>query len=308
VRIRVLFYSAHNRRNIRHYEAEYLERRALLELPELAERMRKDLVRFPTAALRIESEPAGALAYVNGVFVGRTPLSLPAVAATNHVVFIKQDGYLEKKSALQLTAGGNFVHRAVLESIPGDASLTVTSTPPGATVLIDLVRKGKTPLVLSNMRPGDYRVQVELDDHHRRLVRARLVGGRMKTLSLPLDPIVPGEMSIEERIDNHRKWMNVFFWSGAGSLIVYGVLYFNYEDYQAQFERSSRSADSSKAKNYHKAANIALGVTVATLATSSYFLIRYLLADDKELGMAPVDTRTFYAALGPNEVYLNWRF
>lgn len=56
-------------------------------------------------ALSIHSEPAGAAVYVNGRFIGQTPLTVPALAAGDHRVRIVKDGYLENSRIIRVTAG-----------------------------------------------------------------------------------------------------------------------------------------------------------------------------------------------------------
>ncbi len=46
---------------------------------------------------------------------------------------------------------------------PADLTLTVTSSPDGARVLIDGIARGRTPLTLSHLDPGERRVRLVLD-------------------------------------------------------------------------------------------------------------------------------------------------
>jgi hypothetical protein len=58
-----------------------------------------------TGTLSVESEPAGAAVYVDGAFVGETPLNLANVAAGDHRVRLQKDGYLENARNISVTAG-----------------------------------------------------------------------------------------------------------------------------------------------------------------------------------------------------------
>jgi hypothetical protein len=55
--------------------------------------------------LSIQTDPAGAAVYVDGRFVGETPLTLPAVAAGDHRVRVVKDGFLENSRLVRVTTG-----------------------------------------------------------------------------------------------------------------------------------------------------------------------------------------------------------
>jgi hypothetical protein len=60
-----------------------------------------DLVAAPRAAggaagaVSVTSDPAGAAVYVDGDFVGQTPITVQSLSAGDHRVRIVKDGYLE---------------------------------------------------------------------------------------------------------------------------------------------------------------------------------------------------------------------
>jgi serine/threonine-protein kinase len=57
-----------------------------------------------TAALVVESRPAGAKVFVDGELVGATPLSLPSVAVGSHAVRLEHDGYRRWTSSVRVVA------------------------------------------------------------------------------------------------------------------------------------------------------------------------------------------------------------
>jgi hypothetical protein len=56
-----------------------------------------------TGALSVTSDPTGAAVYVDGDYVGRTPISVPRVPAGDHRVRVVKDGYLENARVIKLT-------------------------------------------------------------------------------------------------------------------------------------------------------------------------------------------------------------
>jgi serine/threonine protein kinase len=55
-----------------------------------------------TGVLTVESRPAGARVFVDGAFVGTTPLVLPDVAAGDHAVHLELDGYRRWASSVRV--------------------------------------------------------------------------------------------------------------------------------------------------------------------------------------------------------------
>ena len=58
-----------------------------------------------SGGLVVESRPEGASVFVDGELVGKTPLSLDAVAAGEHAVRLERDGYRQWSSSPQVVAG-----------------------------------------------------------------------------------------------------------------------------------------------------------------------------------------------------------
>jgi len=55
--------------------------------------------------LSIASDPAGAVVYVDGLFVGRTPVAVKELAPGDHRVRLIKDGYLENGRVVNVAAG-----------------------------------------------------------------------------------------------------------------------------------------------------------------------------------------------------------
>lgn len=66
------------------------------------------------------------------------------------------------------------------------SGLTIQSVPSGATVYIDGVRRGETPLVLENLAPGSYHLVLVKDGYEKRSVRLTLTEGKHLDLTLVL--------------------------------------------------------------------------------------------------------------------------
>ncbi len=297
----VYFYNAIQNKNSYRWVYTFDENRVLIELPSFVKKIKKDLINFPFTKFLIDTEPQGAMIYFDGQFIGRTPLSVDA-AFSEHIILLKKDGYKRKRLLVNLKRGNKYRIVPKLEKQQKEGVLTVTSIPPGAELTVDLIKYGKTPCVISNMQAGTYRLLLDMDKYYQKIVRVEISGNKETKISLKMQEKIKGYLSPAQRGEKMRKWMNTFFWSTGGSILVYGITYFKYKDYLFEYERYVYSGNTTaatgalkSANNYHKVANGLLGFTAGCLATSTYFLVRYLLIDDKELGGITKDRDVFFA-------------
>ncbi len=150
-----------------------------------------------TGQLAIRSTPKGAGVLVDGLWRGRTPITVRGLTVGTHAVRVVEDGYVAetRRVAVDARAAGTTVsfqlarvrgpeRPAAATSRPGAKTgvLRVESRPSGAAVLIDGRVVGTTPLQISDLEPGQHQVRLELPghrpwatthDHRRRAERAR---------------------------------------------------------------------------------------------------------------------------------------
>lgn len=144
------------------------------------------------AALFVSSEPGEAQVFVDGVSLGRTSqLDVAMLAPGRYRLELRKEGFLPDTRMIELRAGDtSFVH-VVLTAISG-GSIQVAATP-SATVLLDGVPSGTTPVALSAL-PGTHRVTLQRpgfqDESFEVLVRNYLVTRLEATLTPTLSPLV----------------------------------------------------------------------------------------------------------------------
>jgi len=111
-----------------------------------------------SGTLEIRSDPAGALAYVDGAYAGMTPLSITKDPGTYNVQ-VSATGYKDSRIVPAYVESG--VTRTVtFVLIPVDGKLTVTSTPvDGAAITINGSSIGATPHTF-DLAPGTYTLGV----------------------------------------------------------------------------------------------------------------------------------------------------
>ena len=129
---------------------------------------RKPLVReeqmiLSSGTIDIQSEPAGAEVTVNGIVRGQTPLRVTDVPKGRAIVKFRLDGYADEVRDLAIRAGDVQNLPVVLKGLPG--TLHLISVPDGARFYVNGEARGKGPLSIPGLAPGDYSVRAELEGY-----------------------------------------------------------------------------------------------------------------------------------------------
>ena len=116
--------------------------------------------------LKVTSHPEGAEIWIDGEPSGRTtPYTFPMKKAGEYNVVLKKKLYLNRTVSVQLGHGRTTEIDERLE--PNFGSIHVTSTPPGARILIDGKDSGETtPATVSPVAVGGREVTVRLASHN----------------------------------------------------------------------------------------------------------------------------------------------
>jgi hypothetical protein len=138
--------------------------------------------------LRVESDPPGAEILLGGEPTGKqTPHTFKEKAGGRYPVTLRKALYKDATQAVELGGGRDSYVKLTLE--PDFGVLEVTSTPPGADILLDGEATGeKTPHTFPARRSGEYEVTVSLPPYYLPDVRkVRLGGGRKTPVAVELD-------------------------------------------------------------------------------------------------------------------------
>ncbi len=181
------------------------------------------------------------------------------------------------------------------------ATLTITSSEPGATVTIDDVGVGKTPVEGLMVSAGRRRVTATLPDRPPATKIVDLVGGDRQALNLDI-PRVPGPIVIREPAQTPAQQPPsivppVVMWSVTGALVVGAVItgivaLGASSDLEAELARFPGDADAlasakSSAFGLGLATDILLGTSVAAAAVSTYFTVDFIIASDAAASAQP---------------------
>ncbi len=112
-----------------------------------------------SARVDFSSEPAGASVLINGSSRGVTPLVVDQIPSGEVELVLALDGYAPYREKLVIKAGESVRVEARLIAQPG--ALSVVAQPEPARIYVNNEFRGETPVDLTDLAPGEYRVRAE---------------------------------------------------------------------------------------------------------------------------------------------------
>ncbi len=108
---------------------------------------------LPIGDAEMTSEPVGAEVYVDGTFMGKTPLELTGLKKGKRKVRFSKKGYEERYEEVEIVPLKKASLHGILEGLYG--GLKVTSKPEGASVYVNGAKKGQTQPCIGADEVGD---------------------------------------------------------------------------------------------------------------------------------------------------------
>jgi hypothetical protein len=145
-------------------------------------------------ALSVDSSPQGAKIYLNGYYRGISPVSFDQLTPGSYAIAVVLDGYQSYTTLVRISAGSTTnVYTALLPVSSSPNSIYVTSDPTNAFVYLDTAYRGKTPLTITGITPGEHVIELNAPGYHTWNTTVSLPGGTTRTVSakmLSLTPVV----------------------------------------------------------------------------------------------------------------------
>lgn len=133
----------------------------------------------------VKTEPAGAEVKCNGVSLGTTPLLVTSLASSRpYSLDLMLNGYQTKRIDVRTDGRRPLVREETLALDSG--IVDCSSEPAGATVLVNGVERGTTPVELGNVPKGLATIVFRLPGYEEETRELRLQPGERQTLSLRL--------------------------------------------------------------------------------------------------------------------------
>ena len=107
--------------------------------------------------LRITTVPPGATVVCDGMLRDASPVTIDDLAPGSHLVHAELTGYIPCRKTVSVTEGEKAAVEITLEKEAG--LVLVHSDPDGADIVLDGAQRGKTPLLLTDVPRGNYRIK-----------------------------------------------------------------------------------------------------------------------------------------------------
>jgi predicted transglutaminase-like cysteine proteinase len=118
-----------------------------------------------TCTVSVTSLPDGATVFVDGIGYGKTPMAPAEIACGIRTVTVSHEGYADYTATIDFTTG---IHKDLMANLVGKpdlGSIVIRSEPDAATVIVDDVPRGKTPLTVYSLEPGRHNVLLMADGY-----------------------------------------------------------------------------------------------------------------------------------------------
>ena len=149
--------------------------------------VRMEKMMLDSGIVKVESDPAGAEVFVNGVSRGVTPIEVRDVPKGRATIRVSLAGYEPEQRELSIKAGDEQTLALALKGKPG--KLTLSSVPEGARLYIDGEFKGMS-FVSEKVKAGEHVVRAELKGY----------GTKEETVTVNNDETVNREFRLENQM------------------------------------------------------------------------------------------------------------
>jgi len=133
-----------------------------------------------TGKLYVNSSPAGADIYLNGKLKGNTPQTFTLNPGT-YTVKISKDGYVPYTQTIEVKKSGSYT---ISKQLVKYATINITTNPPYATVYINGIKVGSSPLFFYRIAPGHYTLRIVKSGYVEYKGEFTVNSGETKTLPL----------------------------------------------------------------------------------------------------------------------------
>ena len=139
-----------------------------------------------TGSLSVSSDPTGATVTLDGTQAKKTPYTYTNLQPGTYLVEIKKDGYTSYTKTTSVTSGIESEISASLNPVKNTGSLTVNSDPSGASIYLNGIYRGISPVQLESVDAGIYTIKAEKSSYNTGTEIINLIGGQENSVQLSL--------------------------------------------------------------------------------------------------------------------------
>jgi hypothetical protein len=140
-------------------------------------------------SISVESSPAGADIYLDGNYRGRAPLTISCLWPGDYTVSAEMNGYRTYTTTTSVLSDTHSPVYCPLTPISTSGALYILSTPSDATVTLDGMYKGRTPITISNVAAGTHILQLDSPGSYDWKSTVEVPEGGTRTISATLNPM-----------------------------------------------------------------------------------------------------------------------
>lgn len=279
------------------------EEDTVLSLKVAVDNLRKVLSGDRSGAIAVFTTPDGASVYLNGMFAGSTPLEFNHLPPVEYDLKIQKRDYTDIDRRVKVTTDATEEIRETLKKESGKGYLFINSKPDGASVFLGVEYKGRTPLKLTGLPLGLYRIRVSHEgyiDRYRTVTLTEKYQGDRFNFSLDEGDTIefynnrqPGILGV----DYYTLFTATTFFSAvSGATAVYFMAQRDYArdvkltglsttnpDLYTQADIDLINRQNSEMNRYNRLSQGFLAGAAVSLVASVYFFSKYLETGDPEL-------------------------
>ena len=158
-----------------------------------------------TGLVLITSTPEGAEITYNGAALGLTPLLITTLEPGIHRLSLTLPGYQRKE--VDVTIKDRTPIKQEVELMSASGTLTVSSDPADADVLVNGIARGKTPCRIDRIPDGSVTIEIKSDGFESHTRQVALAAGEVQNIDVALKPL-PGTLRIVSIPPGARVYVN----------------------------------------------------------------------------------------------------
>ena len=157
-----------------------------------------------TGSISILSSPLSASVYFDGVYKGTTPYTITSVSAGSHTIELIKTGYVDITKTVNVANGDTtYVSETLTPISPSTGSISIISNPSGASVYLDRIYKGTTPLKVENIAIGSYTLGLVKEGYSGKTKSVTITKDRTEIFSMALESLKTTAMESTNSIDTN---------------------------------------------------------------------------------------------------------
>ncbi|MFA4876557.1 MAG: PEGA domain-containing protein [Methanoregula sp.] len=152
-------------------------------------------------SIEVASAPTGASIFLDGTYMGQTQpdnyIDLTSLLQGSHTITLRLTDYQDYTQTVFVAGGQVVTINAPLTPVaPGPVAdttgqVSVVSSPPGASVFLDNVFKGVTPVTLHDVPEGSHIISLKLQGYSDAVQTITVTGGKSTPVSMSLGEAAP---------------------------------------------------------------------------------------------------------------------